>query len=94
MVPMYYVGLISNLIFLLLGIFGYIYISRKTGAKYLFVITFAAAWLLSALSYVFLISGTSANEWFITLIRIVSYVFFLTTLVSLIVELSRLARAR
>ena len=90
---MYYVGLISNLVFLFFGIFGYFYILRKTARKYLFLILFAGAWLFSGLSYTFLISGASADQWYITLIRIVSYVFFLGTFVSLTVELSRLRKA-
>jgi len=92
MPAMYYVGLISNLIFLLLGIFGYVYILRKTGEKYLFIILFTTAWLLSSISYVLLISGASADQWYITAVRIVSYVFFLATIVSLIIELSTLRK--
>jgi hypothetical protein len=91
---MYYVGLIFNLIFLLLGIFGYLYILRKNGEKYLFIILFVISWLWYALSYVFLISGASSNEWYITVIRIVGYVFNVAALVSLIVELSRLRKAK
>ena len=90
---MYYVGLISNLVFLFLAIYGYFYILRKTRGKYLFLVFFAAAWLFSGLSYIFLISGASANQWYITLIRIINYVFFLATMLSLIVELSRLRKA-
>lgn len=90
---MYYVGLVSNLVFLLLSIFGYLYISNKTGKRYLFVILFAASWLVSGLSYVFLVSGTPADEWYITLIRIITYILFLNTIISLIVELARFKKA-
>ena len=90
---MYYVGLISNLIFLVLAIFGYFYISRKTMRRYLFLIPFASAWLFSGLSYIFLISGTTADQWYITLLRILTYLLFLCSIVSLIVELSRLRKA-
>jgi hypothetical protein len=89
---MYYVGLIFNLIFLLLGIFGYLYILRRNGEKYLFIILFVISWLWYALSYVFLISGAYSNEWYITVIRIIGYVFNVAALVSLIVELSRLRK--
>ena len=85
---MYYVGLISNLIFLLLNLFGYIYIHRKTGRTFSFILLFAAAWLLSAVSYIFLVAGVSNNEWFITALRIAGYAFFLGTAISLIFELS------
>jgi hypothetical protein len=86
---MYYVGLISNVIFLCLAIFGYSYIYGKTAGKYLFLIYFAIAWLLSGVSYVFLIFGTSADQWYMTLIRIIGYLFFLMTILSLIFELSK-----
>lgn len=90
---MYYVGLISNLVFLALSIFAYFYISGKTGSKYLFLIIFVVGWLFSALSYVFLIAGASADIWYITLIRIVFYITFLATIISLIIELSRSKKA-
>jgi hypothetical protein len=91
---MYYVGLIFNLIFLLFGIFGYLYILRRNGEKYLFIVLFVISWLWYALSYVFLICGASSNEWYITVIRIIGYVFNVAALVILIVELSRLRKAR
>jgi hypothetical protein len=89
---MYFVGLISNLVFLVLSIWGYFYVVRKTGNKFLFIILFAAAWLVSALSYILLISGTPADVWYITCIRITNYILFLAATVSLIVELIRIKR--
>lgn len=89
---MYYVGLISNIVFLLLSIFGYVHILRKSGKKFLFIIWFTAAWLFSAISYILLISGASADEGYITALRIIGYVFFLATIVSLIIELSKLRK--
>ena len=86
---MYYVGLVSDIIFTLLGIFGYVYILRKTGTKYLFIILFTIAWLISTISYILLVSGASADESSVTVLRIIGYVFFLGTMVSLVVELSR-----
>ena len=85
---MYYAGLVSNLLFLVLLIFGFIYIFRKTGRKYLFLILFAAAWFVSALSYIFLIASASTDVWYLTIIRIISYILFLVTIASLIVELT------
>ena len=86
---MYYAGLVSNLIFLVLTIFSYFYISRKTGKKYLFLILFAIAWAFSSASYAFLVAGTSADIWYITTIRLIFYVFFLSMIISMTIELSK-----
>ncbi len=86
---MYYAGLVSNSLFLILTIFGYFYIARQTGQKYLFLIFFMIAWFFSATSYGFLVAGTSADVWYITTIRIIFYVFFLAMVISMIVELGR-----
>ncbi len=93
MPTMYYVGLVFNIVFIGLSVLAYLYILRKTGKKYSFTIWFAAAWLVSAISYGLLISGASANELRITALRIVSYAFFLTTLVSLITQLSKIRKS-
>ena len=45
---MYIVGLVFNLIFLVLSVFGYIFINNKTGKKWSFILFFACAWLVSA----------------------------------------------
>ena len=84
---MYIVGLVFNLIFLVLSVFGYIFINNKTGKKWSFILFFACAWLVSALSYIMLICGIHAEEAIITGIRVITYVLFLATIVSLIVEL-------
>ncbi len=86
---MYYVGCGFNCLFMLLALGAYFYISSKTGRKLVFLPIFATAWATSAISYVLLISGVSTGEWYITLIRIILYVLFLATLLTLIVELSR-----
>ena len=86
---MYYVGCGFNWLFVLLSLVAYFYIFSKTGKKFTFLPVFATAWLASAISYVLLISGASAGEWYITLIRIITYALFLATLSTLIVELSR-----
>ena len=86
---MYYVGCGSNWLFFILSLGTYFYIGRKTGKKLAFLPIFAAAWVTSAISYLLLIGGASAGEWYITLIRVITYVLFLSTLLTLIMELSR-----
>jgi len=86
---MYYVGCGFNWLFFILSLGTYFYIGRKTGKKLAFLPIFAAAWVTSAISYLLLIGGASAGEWYITLIRVITYVLFLSTLLTLIMELSR-----
>jgi hypothetical protein len=90
---MYIVGLVSNVVFLSLCLFGYFYLGSKNKRKWNFIIIFACAWLVSALSYVLLIIGISANDLFITSIRIISYVLFLLTIIVLILELRKIKSA-
>jgi hypothetical protein len=84
---MYYIGCGFNWLFVLVSVGGYFYIMKKTGHKWIFTLLFAAAWAVSGLSYIFLINGTSSDEWHITLLRVVTYVLFLAMLLSLIIEL-------
>ena len=90
---MYYVGCGFNWLFVLLCTGGYFYIVNKTGKKWGFILIFAAAWLVSGLSYIFLIVGTSSGEWYITLLRIIAYILFLTMILSLIVELMKFRKS-
>ena len=86
---MYYVGCGFNWLFVLLCLIGYFHISTKTGKKWSFILIFAAAWLVSGVSYIFLISGVSSGEWLITLLRVITYILFLTTISTIIVELKK-----
>jgi hypothetical protein len=88
-VGMYFVGGVFNLVFLTLSIIGYYYIARKTGNKFTFWLLFASAWLVSCISYIFLIFGIPSGVWYITLIRIVTYLLFLATIISMFLELVR-----
>jgi hypothetical protein len=91
-IGMYIVGAAFNLVFLILSIAGYFYIARRTGNKFIFWLLFAAAWFFSFLSYIFLLTGTPSDMWYITLIRIITYIFFLATIISLFVELIKAKR--
>jgi hypothetical protein len=83
---MYYVGLGFNLVLLLLSLGGYFYVSRKTGKKWSFLAIFAGAWAISAISYIFLIYGAASSVWYITLLRVLTYLVFLATLLAFFSE--------
>ena len=89
---MYYVGCSFDWFFVLLTLGGYFYILRKTGKKWVFMLIFAAMWVVMGLSYVFLLSGVSSGEWYITFIRIIGYVLFLAMILSMIVELTKFGK--
>jgi hypothetical protein len=84
---MYYVGCGFNWLLVLLSIGGYFYILNETSKKWRFILIFAAAWVISGLSYIFLVSGVSSNEWYITLLRVITYILFVSMLLSMIIEL-------
>lgn len=91
-VAMYFVGGAFNLVFLILCVIGYYYVARKTNNKFIFWLLFAGAWLVSCISYIFLIFGASSGVWYMTFIRVVSYILFLSTIFSMFVELARLKK--
>ncbi len=89
---MYYVGFGFNWLFMLLSIGGYFYILSKTGRKWVFMLIYAAVWMVMGTSYVFLVNGVSAGEWYITLIRVIGYVLFVAMILTSIVELTKLGK--
>ena len=86
---MYYVGLGFNWLFVLLTIVGYFYILNKTGKKWAFMLIFASNWIVMGISYIFLVSGVASGEWYITLIRVIGYILFLSTILTAIFELAK-----
>jgi hypothetical protein len=90
---MYYVGCGFDWLLMLLTLGGYFYILRQTGRKWVFMLIFTAEWAVMGLSYVFLITGTPAGEWYITLIRIVGYLLFVATVLTAIAELVKLGKS-
>jgi len=91
-VGMYFVGGIANLVFFVLSIVGYFYIASKTGNKFVFWLLFAGGWLVSCISYILLILGSPSDVWYMTSIRIVTYLFFLATIISMFSELGRIRK--
>ncbi len=89
---MNYIGCGFNWLFVLLCLGGYFCVLSKTGKKWIFMLIFAAAWFVSGISYIYLIIGVAAGEWYITLMRTVTYVLFLATILTAIVELRKLGK--
>lgn len=93
-IPMNYIGLGFNCLFVLLCLGGYFYLLSKTGKKWVFLLLFASAWFVSAISYIFLISGTAAGDWSITSLRTLNYLLFTATILTAIAELTKLGEKK
>ena len=87
-----YVGCGFDWLFVLLCLGGYFYIINKTGKKWVFMLLFSAAWFVMGISYICLICGLAAGEWYITFTRIIGYVLFLAMILMAIAELVRLGK--
>jgi hypothetical protein len=48
--------------------------------------------LVSGISYIFLIVGVAYGEWYITLLRTITYVLFIATILTAIAELVKLRK--
>ena len=93
-VPMNYIGLGFNCLFLLLCLVGYFYVLSKTGKKWIFLLLFASAWFVSAISYICLISGIAATASSITLLRTINYLLHTATILTAIAELAKVGKKR
>lgn len=87
---MYFVNCGFAWCLMLLCIAGYFYILRKTGKKWAFWPVFAAAWTMYGVSHSLVLSGVSASEWYMTLLRVLGYVLVLAALCTLIVDMKKL----
>ena len=74
---LYYLGAYFDLLMTLASIAGYFYILNKTGQKWASILVFGSAWVVSALSYVLLVNDIPSNAWYITLLRVITYLLFL-----------------
>jgi len=87
-----YIGIGFTWLFVALNLFAYFYIRSKTGKKWAFFIIFTAAWFVMGISYIFLVTGTVAGAWYITLIRTIGYLLFTSAIITAIVELVRMGK--
>ena len=87
-----YIGLCFTWLFVLLILGGYFYLRSKTGKKWVFLVLFASAWGVMGISYILFVSGVSAGEWSITLIRTIGYLLFISTILTAIAELKKVGK--
>jgi len=89
---MYFVNCGFAWCLMLLCIAGYFYILRKTGKKWAFWPIFAGAWLMYGVSHSLILSGVSASEWYMTLLRVLGYLLVVASLFSLITGMKKTER--
>ena len=84
--PTYYINLGFAWLIVLLAIFGYFYTSRKAKGNWPFWLLVAAGWAMFGISHVVTIAGASTEGWYMTLLRVLGYIFNIAALVSLALE--------
>jgi hypothetical protein len=83
---MYYVNVSFAWILVLLSLTGYFYVLKKKGEKWAFWLVFAAAYVMFGTSHALVLAGTSANEWYMTFLRVLGYVLMVGALLVLMVR--------
>lgn len=83
---MYYVNVCFAWILVVLSISGYFYVSKKIGEKLVFWPIFAASYVVFGISHTLILTGTSADEWYMTLLRVLGYVLMTSSLITLMVR--------
>jgi hypothetical protein len=83
----YYINLIFAWLLVLLSIWGYATILRKTGHKVFFWLFFGVGWMLLGFSHIFTLGGISSSEWYITVLHTVGYISLLLSVISLMIHL-------
>jgi ABC-type Co2+ transport system permease subunit len=83
---MYYVNVSFTWVLMAVSIGGYFIVSKKQGEKWAFWPIVAAAWAVFATSHTLLVAGTSTDEWYLTLLRVLGYVLMLVALSVLMVR--------
>jgi hypothetical protein len=84
--PMYIVNCTVSWFIVVLSVAAFFYVRRKTGQGWVFWPLRAVSWIMFAASHSMLLAGVSANEWYLTLLRILGYAFQVGALFNLIIE--------
>jgi hypothetical protein len=83
----YYVNLGFTLFLVLMSIWGFTTIRRKTGQKMLFWLFFGIAWAFLAISHIFTISGAASGVWYMMTLRVGGYCFMIISIIGLMIHI-------
>jgi hypothetical protein len=82
----YYINLIFSWLLVLLSIWGYATVQRKTGYKVYHWLFFGLGWMLIGFSHIFTLGGVSSSEWYMTVLRTTGYVSMVISVISLMLH--------
>ncbi len=83
----YYINLAFAWFLVLISIWGYATIVRKTGQKMFFWVFFGLAWLLFGFSHLFTLGGAANTAWYIITLRTAGYVLIFFSTISLLIHI-------
>jgi hypothetical protein len=83
----YYINLIFAWLLVLMSIWGYATILRKTGQKLLYWIFFGLGWMLIGFSHIFTLAGVDSNVWYMTTLRTAGYASIVISVISLMIHI-------
>jgi hypothetical protein len=83
----YYINLAFAWVLVLLSIWGYSTILRKTGQKMSYWLFFGLGWMLIGFSHIFTLGGVSASEWYMITLRTVGYSCMVLSVISLLLHI-------
>ncbi|HSW57055.1 MAG TPA: hypothetical protein VLH15_01510 [Dehalococcoidales bacterium] len=83
----YYINLAFAWFLVLVSVWGYSTIVRKTGQKMVFWLLFGLAWVFFGFSHIFTLGGADASDWYMITLRTAGYVMIFCSVISLMIHI-------
>jgi hypothetical protein len=83
----YYINLAFSWLLVLLSIWGYATVLRKTGQRLSYWLFFGLGWMLIGFSHIFTLGGVSSSEWYMITLRTAGYVSMVLSVISLMIHI-------
>jgi hypothetical protein len=83
----YYLNLGFTWLLVLMSIWGYTTIRRKTGEKMAFWLFLGTGWGLLGISHILTLGGIPSDAWFMTVLRCGGYIFHVLSVLSLMIHI-------
>lgn len=82
----YYINLAFTWLLVLMSIWGYATVLRKTGQRMSYWFFFGVGWMLIGFSHIFTLGGVSSSEWYMITLRTAGYASIVVSVISLMLH--------
>ena len=82
----YYINLAFSWLLVLLAIWGFATVLRKTGQRLWYWLFFGLGWMLIGFSHIFTLGGVSSSEWYMIALRTAGYSSMVVSVISLMIH--------